>query len=529
MEKYVIMDKYFDGNKINMSLKVFKIEDGIITGYTNPENLDSDGIKNSNAYIDLRGKFVTPGLIDSHDHFTLTSLKLKYQIDFSSVRSFDDFKQILIENKDKIIHGWLQGYGINEYNMKEKRLPDKKIIDEIYSDIPVFITQMTEHYGISNSRAMEIANIEKNTESPPNSKIGRFSDGNPNGILYEANAMDLVKRKIPEYNKEDYVEAIRFGSEQYINFGISAVKDIGGTGKDINEETRINAINELAERNELKLRIAIALPVYSINDVKKKIELSKMVKENKIVKFAGFKMFLDGSILSKTAWMKNFYADGQDNKGISLWDLEQFKKALQELSGTGHPVSIHVIGDKAIETALDCIEELNNAGKASKYNLIHCYKLNGEIINRIKRLNVNIETQLAFLYFIGDAISDNIGPDQSKCLFPLRTLMEKKIHVSNGSDSPVTPFNPIYGIYSSMYRRTITGKNEQVYSGQEEIDLTSALKTYTKESSETIGWEQIGSLEEGKMADFTVWPEDPENTGNDLENWLKMKLKVCRA
>ncbi len=526
MEKYVIVNKYFDGYNIENDSTIFRVKDGVIADkYPADNSTIKETMESGSEVLDLRGKFITPGLIDSHDHFMLTSLKLKYQVDFSGVRSFDDFRKIMEENKNKVIHGWFQGYGINEYNMKEKKLPDIKIIDNIMGDIPVFITQMTEHYGFCNSKSLEIGGIDRNTETPANSKLGKGPDGNPDGILYEANAMDMVKRKIPEYTLDDYVEAIKFGSEIYRKAGLSAVKDIGGTGNDVNEEKRIQAINRISEEGNNIIRIAVALPVYSPGDVSKKIELAGMLHENQHIKFAGFKMFLDGSILSKTAWMKHNYAGSKDNKGIPLWDLDNFIEGLKQLSATGHHISIHTIGDRAIETALDSIEKLENSGIASKYALVHCYKLENKTIEKIKKLNVGVETQLAFIYFIGDALSDNIGPGQSRCLFPVKTMLEKGIKVSNGSDSPVTPFNPLYGIYSTLFRKTLTGKNSHVYDDNESPGLEGTIQTYTGESAAVIGWPEIGSLEKGKFSDFTVWDPDPETARSDMDDYLHINLK----
>ncbi len=528
MEKYVIVREYFDGYRMHNSDHAFSISNGIIS-----ENFDVDTegikeLKGKGDVFDFRDKFVAPGLIDSHNHFTLTSLKLKYQVNFAGVRSFSQFLELLANNKNKIIHGWFQGYAINEYDIEEQQLPDRFVIDTVFPGIPVFITQMTEHYAVCNSRAMELAGITKDTESPPNGKIGRYENGEPNGILYEANAMDLVKKIIPEYNINDYMKAIKFGAEQYRGTGISTVKDMGGTGSDVNEETRVAALNKLSEQGILELRVALVLPVYSMNDVNRKIELWKKVHESDRLKFSGFKMFLDGSILSKTAWMRNNYAkpEGVKNKGIPLWNIINFRKALEALSQTGQHISIHTIGDKAIITAMDAIEEIKNHGKSSTYTLVHCYKLDKNIINRIKKLDVGVETQLAFIHFIGDGLTENIGKDQSKCLFPVKTLMINDISVSNGSDSPVTPFNPAYGLYSSIYRKTYTGKHSEIYSGNEELTMEETLKTYTSQSSLTVGWNKIGFLGNDHFPDFSIWDKNPEYMDSDIYTWLNTKIEA---
>ena len=527
MEKYVIARKYFDGYSIHNSDHVFIVKDGVISkNYDINEETVKELLKKENV-VDYRNKFVTPGLIDSHNHFTLTSLKLKYQVNFASVRSFSQFLDMLENNRDKVVHGWFQGYAINEYDMEERQLPDRRVMDTIFPDTPVFITQMTEHYGICNSRALDLAGVSKDTESPPNGKIGRYENGEPNGILYEANAMDLVKKIIPEYDINDYMEAIKFGAEKYKETGISTVKDMGGTGKDVNEGTRVAALNKLADEGDLELRVALVLPVYSLEDVDRKIELWKKVHESSRLKFSGFKMFMDGSILSRTAWMRNNYAkpENTENKGIPLWNIENFRKALGILSQTGQHISIHTIGDMAIVTALDAIEEVKNNKKSSTYTLVHCYKLDKNIIERIKSLDVGVETQLAFIYFIGDGLTENIGREQSKCLFPVKTLMMNNIPVSNGSDSPVTPFNPVYGMYSSIYRKTYTGNHSDIYDGKEGLTLEESLKTYSSQSSLTVEWDKIGILEDNYFSDFAVWDKNPEHTGDNLDRWLDTKIE----
>ena len=526
-KKYIIVKEYFDGYKLYDSDHVFVAKDGIIVDSYDPSQATLKELVTKPDAIDLRNKFVTPGLIDSHNHFTLTALKLKYQVNFADIRSFPGFIELLKNNRDKIIHGWFQGYAINEYDMEEKQLPDRKVIDSVFRDTPVFITQMTEHYAVCNSRALELAGITKNMESPPNGKIGRYENGEPNGILYEANAMDLVKKIIPEYNVDDYMEAIKFGSEQYAATGISTVKDMGGTGSDVNEQTRVTAMNKLSADGSMKIRIAFVLPVYSLPDASKKIELWKQVHESNKLKFSGFKMFMDGSILSETAWMRQNYAkpENVENAGIPLWDLDNFKKALKMLSGTGQHISIHTIGDRAIVTAMDAIEEIKNQGTSATYSLVHCYKLDKDIMSRLKRLDIGVETQLAFIHFIGDAITENIGAEQSKCLFPVKTLMADGIPVSNGSDSPVTPFNPVYGLYSSIYRKTYTGKHSEIYSGNQQLSLEESLKTYTSQSSITVGWNKIGILGNNHFPDFSVWDKNPGKLGSNIDAWLNIKIE----
>lgn len=525
----VVTDKLFDGEKIINAIMHIKIENGSIIDIIPVSEDKLKNILDSNTH-DLRGKFVTAGLIDSHNHFMLTALKLSFQVNMGNISSYSEFLSRIAANRNLALHGWLQGYAMNEYEMKEEKLPDKKVIDRAISDIPVFITHVTEHYAVCNSKALEIAGINKNTNDPENGRIGRDVYGIPDGRLYEAEAMDLVKKCIPEYNLNDYEKAIIDTAKKYSDAGLTAVKDTGGTGMDINERTRITAFNNVTRKHKIPLRLNIALPVYSLDDVDVKIKLSKKVEENSQLKFGGFKLFLDGSIMSRTAWMKEPYKKinpgENETTGISLWNMDNFKKALKLLAETETHISIHVIGDMAIETAIDTIEEIEKDNKKAHFALVHSYKLNNNLIEKIKNVSADIETQAAFIYFIGNALQQNLEDDESKNLFPLLTLKKEGIKFSNGSDSPVTPFSPVYGIYSCIYRKIKNGNAKNVFDTGENISPEDALKSYTSMSADITGWNKIGYIKPGFYADFTIWDKDPEILGDNIKKWEELKLQT---
>ncbi|MEM0139144.1 MAG: amidohydrolase [Ferroplasma sp.] len=529
MRQNLIINNYFDGTDMARECTLIKVEDGKITDVKAIKEAETNDLLNYANTLDFRGKFITPGLIDSHDHFTLTALKIAYQANFGNIASYDEFNDVLKKNAGIKLHGWIQGYGLNEYNLNEKKMPDRHVIDHALKDVPVFITHITEHYALCNSMALEIAGITGKTENPPNGKIGRDINGEPDGILYEAQAMDLVKKCIPEYNLNDYINAIISGSKMYMEAGLTAVKDIGGTGKDINEETRIKAFNYVTSENKIGLRLMIALPVYSLEDVDKKILMSKNIKENNSLRFSGFKLFLDGSIMSRTAWMKNPYKRRKENEkpenGISLWNIGEFHEAVNKLAATGSHISIHVIGDRAIEEAVNTIEDVQSKGLKSPFALVHAYKLDNPVIERIKKLSIGIETQAAFIYFIGNALQQNLENNESKCLFPFKTLIEKGIKFSNGSDSPVSPYSPLYGIFSCIYREIKNGNGQPAFNNQN-ITLIEALKSYTSNSSEVTGWNGIGTMKPGSNSDFTVWSTNPEKLDSDFRQWSNIELNA---
>ncbi|WP_298276410.1 amidohydrolase [Ferroplasma sp.] len=523
MDKIIISNRFFDGEKFVESPTFFKIKNGVIFQVGKFTDLKDSGLRFGKDVIveDYRGLTLTPGLVDSHNHFTLSALKMRFQVNLECAKNFSDIKTTLLKQFRNNKRKWILGYNLNEYNLEEKKLPTAQDLDKISSEIPILITHSSEHYAICNSVALQKSNVTNETLNRFGSVIGRYKNGEPNGILYESAAMDIVKGNIPAYDLEEYEDALEYASRKYRKSGLTAVKDTGGTGKDIDEEKRVEALNYLSEDERLAIRVGIALPVYSLEDVRKKIELSNKIQENKFLRFVGFKFFIDGSGLSRTAWMKenwnkNYTETDESNFGKCLWDIEEFNNAISEVSKLKTTVSIHAIGDRGIFEALKAIKQ--NRGKNSKFSMIHCNAPNADDITKMAELGISVETQASFIYFIGAAYMSNFGGTRGQRLFPFNTMLKAGINVCNGSDSPVTRYEPIYGILSSMLRQTKYGTPPGFeYTASEKLDLEETLRTYTLNCSKSMEWEEIGNLKKGSFADVIVWKEIPENFNKVLD------------
>ncbi len=522
--KYKIMcDNLFDGFIFKKGLFLIQIKDDIIESIEEI-NKPNDSIPESENVLDFRGKIITPGIIDSHNHFTLTALKMKYQVDLSMAKSISDIINIMTENSKKTHKGWLLGYNLNEFQLKDGRMPNVNDLNKINLKMPIFITHFSEHYAVCNSEAIKISQID-GISDPEGGKIGRDELGNVNGILYEPSAMNLVKSKIPEYSLEEYEDAIAYASEQYLRAGITAVKDIGGTGKDINEKLRIIALNNVDKSDKLKIKVGISIPVFSFNDAKEKLKLVNEIKNGKNLKFTGFKMFLDGSGLSRNAWMKemwnkNYTETDTNNFGHPLWNMNEFKNTLQYLSEMQTTISIHAIGDRAVTEAVNNIMDVKKSSKSmANYAIIHCTSPSHEDLLKMKMNNISVETQGSFIYFFGDDYKANFGKSREHRLFPFRDMVDTGINICNGSDSPVTTYKPIYGIISSISREMKTSKyGSSKLNPCQSLNLEQTLKSFTSNCSLVMDWDSIGILKNGFKADIVVWNHIPvsfENLSDD--------------
>jgi len=521
-DKVVISDKYFDGEKFIESPTYFKIRNGVIYEVGEVTDIDDPVSRFGNDIEDYRGYTLTPGIVDSHNHFTMTALKMRFQIDLGNATNFTDIEKALSTQVKSDDGKWILGYNLNEFNLEERRLPTTKELDRISPDIPILITHSSEHTATCNSTALQRSNVISKTPDPLGSIIGRYDNGEPNGILYESAAMNLVKKNIPEYTLEEYEEALLYGSKEYRKSGLTAVKDIGGTGNDVDEKKRIKALNRLSEEKSLAIRVGVSIPVFSLTDMRKKIELSEQIRENELLKFVGFKLFIDGSALSRTAWMKeewnkNYTDTDENNFGKSLWNIEEFNKVVAELSELQTTVSIHAIGDKGISEALKAIKQ--NGNKCSKFTIIHCNAPSSNDMAEMSDLAVSVETQASFIYFIGAAIMSNFGKVRGKRLFPLKSMLKTGINVCNGSDSPVTRYEPIYGILSSINRQTkYVVPSEFEYDDLEKLNFEETFRTFTLNCSKSMEWKEIGKLREGSFADMIIWRKIPRNFNENLDS-----------
>ncbi len=523
--KIVLVDWFHDGYGERREKRFFLLDSGKIARSGLFEDVSdlNDLRKNRPELLDFRGNLVTPGLVDSHNHFTLTALKMLFQTDLGKSSNFDEIGNAL-RNVTRGDQEWVLGYNLNEFILDEKELPTSAELDSMVPDLPVVITHSSEHAAICNSLALRRAGITKASQDPPGSSIERYENGEPNGILHESAAMNLVKSKIPEPSLEEYMDAIQKASAEYRRYGLTAVKDIGGTGDDVNEWKRIDALNILSREGSLKIRVGASIPIYSLGEADEKIALSGKIEENDHLKSTGFKMFLDGSGLNRTGWMKeewnkNFEEVDSGNFGMPLWNIDEFRKVMSKIATLGTTLSIHTIGDRAISIAVDIIEDLSKEKtNTSKYAFVHANTPDAVDIKRMSKLGISIETQAPDIYFLGSAYLANVGKKRAGMLFPFKTLLESGVNVCNGSDSPVMRYEPAYGIVASMTREMkFPPSFDEEYLETERLDLSDAIMTYTANCSRVMEWPEIGTLDDGSFADLVVWKKVPGKLPDDVD------------
>jgi len=453
--------------------------------------------------IDLNGKLVVPGFIDSHAHIIMGGFYL-LSVDLTKVVSVDEFitklKDYTTSNPGKMIVGgnW------NHQNWDIKEMPNKKMIDEFTQDIPVFIHRMDYHSALANSYALKLAEITKDTPNPDGGTIVKDPiTGEPTGMLKDK-AMDLVANKLPERSEEEYEKACLTALEEAKRLGVTSIHDIA-------YKNDFRTFQKLLKKNKITTRIYTRLPIEKCYDL-----INTEIENpfgNELLKIGSLKAFADGSLGSYTALFFEPYIDDKESFGLAMDTLSNGKIREWALAGdkANLQLSIHAIGDKANSMILDIAEELENTNgnKDRRFRIEHAQHLHPKDIKRFKDLKIVASMQPYHLYDDGCWAVTKIGEDRLKLTYAFKTLINEGVKVCFGSDWPVVTMDPILGIYTAVTRHTMDGKNPNGLVPEEKLTVKEAVDCYTINAAYASYEEDLkGSITKGKFADFVVLSED---------------------
>ena len=331
------------------------IRDGYILAVGSNEEIRAY-VGEETRVIDLRGRTVLPGFIDTHTHPSHAAVRL-YEIDLRSppVRSIRDVLRLVAEKAEELGPGrWVRGANYNEAKLVERRHVTRWELDEAAPENPVFITKETGHEFIANSMALEIAGITAETTDPPGGKIDRRDDGEPTGILYET-AGRLVMEHIPPYTVEEIKEGLKRVWDQFAEWGITTTHDAGV------DSTALRAYQELLAEGVRKVRTHVMIMVRDHEGRDLLEALTQLGIESGFgdewLRILGVKIMGDGSGAGGTAAVYEPQHRGPGGLGIMVTPPEELKRLVLKAHRAGLRVCIHSIGDRAIDYALDAIEE----------------------------------------------------------------------------------------------------------------------------------------------------------------------------
>jgi len=457
--------------------------------------------------IDAGGKLVLPGFVDCHIHFLEGSISLG-QANLEGAKNPADIQRILREYAEKHSgDGWILGAGWNYAMFGEENLPNKKYLDELFQDRPVFLVGYDGHTSWANSKALALAGIKKDTTNPPNGTIVRDpKTGEATGALKES-AAHLVVKFVPKPTREEKLAALRAGMRWGNENGLTRVHSAGG------DFESFDLYDELRRHGDLTLRMYIAYfldpPELRPRDLAAIEEARKKYASDWLA--AGVvKMMIDGVVESHTAAMLEPYTDDSSAKGTLFWDPEKYKAAVAELDKRGLQLFTHAIGDYAVRTALDAYEnaEKMNHTRDRRPRIEHIETVTTVDIPRFGKLGAIASMQPLHAYPDEDTLrvwAGNVGPDRASRAWAWNSIAKAGGHLAFGSDWNVVTLNPWEGLQMAVTRQTTEGKPEGGWLPQQRITLGQAIEAYTLGAAYAGRREKTeGSIEPGKLADMII-------------------------
>ncbi|TFE00913.1 amidohydrolase [Jeotgalibacillus salarius] len=453
--------------------------------------------------VDLDGKTMFPGFVDSHLHLVGVGETL-LRLDLSDMTSKNEVLEAVRKKARELSKGeWIQGDGWNENQWEDSSVPTAEELDEAAPDHPVILKRICRHAVVVNSFALFLARIDAGTPDPEGGVIERREE-KLTGQLKDQ-AQDLMIPALPPIEEEYIQTALKTALEHAWSLGLT-----GGHTEDLSyygDFTRTyRAFQKVIEEDGRPFRAHLLVHHHVIEDWHRQGHSFR--SGSRYVEFGAMKIFADGALGGRTALLKNGYADDPGEKGVAIHSPEKLKQLVWKARQYDMPVAVHTIGDQAFEYIIDAIEAFPSNGERDR--LIHAQILDEELIKRAEKLPIVLDIQPRFVPSDFPWVEVRIGKDRMKWNYAWKTLMDRGIALAGGSDAPIEPVAPLLGIHAAVTRTKPEDENKTVYGESEKLSMYEAISLFTKGSAFACHHEHDrGIIKPGFAADFTVLEADP--------------------
>jgi predicted amidohydrolase YtcJ len=451
--------------------------------------------------IDAKGKLVIPGFNDAHVHFLEGGFQLS-SVDLRSAKTPQEFVERIKAFAAKLPKGrWILGGKWDHENWTPNNLPTAAMIDAVTADNPVFIDRLDGHMALANTLAMNLAKVDKNVKDVEGGEIVRDASGNPTGIFKDS-AMSYVGKAIPDFSFEEKLEGAQAATDYAASLGVTSVQDMSAG-------TDVGVYQELMRQGKLKTRVYGCSP---LADYKRWQNAGiHYAFGDAMLRVGCLKGYADGSLGSTTAWLFEPYLDASTSTGLASDEIPYMPERIPAADKAGLQIRIHAIGDRANATILDNYEKTlqANGPRDRRFTIEHAQHLRQEDIKRFGSLKVVASMQPFHIIDDGRWAWKRLDEKRLKGTYAFRSLLDSGAILAFGSDSPVAPINPLFGVYAAVTRRTLDDKNPNGWIPEQKISVEEAVRAFTWGSAYAEFQETVkGSLEPGKLADFVMISDD---------------------
>jgi predicted amidohydrolase YtcJ len=463
--------------------------------------LDCGGAE-SHDVVQLKGSFVMPGFNDAHAHLGGAG-RNKLNLALNNAASVDDVLKLVKAATEKRQPGeWILGSGWDQSRWPDQKYPTRLELDQAAPNNPVFLNHISGHIGVANSLALKHAEINADTPNPPGGEIGRFADGEPNGLLKE-NAKDMVTQRIPDPPDAQRQQGIELVFTELAQNGVTSVQDYS-------EWEDYLAYFDLKKQNKLTVRITEWLPfTASTDDLQNR--RSEAGTTDPWLRTGALKGFIDGALGTHTAALLAPYSDDPSTSGMLIVDPEKLKAMAIERDRLGFQIAFHAIGDKANRVALDTFESVLrvNPPRDRRDRIEHAQVVSPEDIPRFAKLSVIASMQPCHETNDMRWAEQRLGAERSKGAYAWRSLQDAGAKLAFGTDYDVEPISPLRGLYACVTREAIDGGPPGGWIPQEKLPLADCMRAYTTGSAYAEFMDgKKGELKVGEFADFVILSQD---------------------
>ncbi|WP_431075191.1 amidohydrolase [Microbacterium phyllosphaerae] len=511
--------RVFTGASETAFASAFRIVDGLVDWVGEAADVTE------NDAVDLGGRTVLPGLLDSHTHpALLAGTAAAVECFPPAVTSADELVETLQRHAATVAgpDAWVLGRGFDDTKFPEGRMPTASDLDRIDTDRPVLVWRCDAHSAVCNSRALEIAGVTASTPDPDGARFERDADGRPNGVLTEIAAVNAVAAFIPAPSRDEQIDAIVAIGEELSSRGIVAVCDLLSSRIDRPLET----FRAAAERG-LRTRVALypgwdpAAPL---------ADLSVDDREGP-VRIAGVKVVLDGAYSNRTAWVHEAYPDSCDH-GLRLVDDADVLAAGDWARRNGVQLAVHAMGDRALDRVVELFEDAEPwLDGIPSVRIEHATIVSDAYLARLRsaRMRFGIATHTVFFFAEYDGYEKALRVEQVPDAYPIARLYAGLEPLALSSDRPATAWSGaddvMLSVEAAVRRRTYNGVE---FGAEAAITVPEALLLYTSRAALLSPLSGVGSLAPGFDGSFAVLDRDVFSVPADeiaavrvAETWIR--------
>ncbi len=475
-------------------------------------------IGDNTEVIDLNGRLVVPGFIEGHGHYMGLG-NSKMILDLTKVKNWDEIVAMVGEAAKKVQPGeWITGRGWHQEKWDKVPQPNvdgvplHRELSNISPNNPVNLTHASGHASFANAKAMEIANITKDTSNPPGGEIVKDNLGNPTGLLRETaqRMVGAARTASLENRSKEEVEAearqkIELAGHEALSKGITTFHDAGASFAEIDR------FKAFAARGELPIRLYVMVRRESNETMAEKLASYRTIpKDNDFLSVRSIKRQIDGALGSHGAWLLEPYIDLTSSTGLVLETVEDITRTAEIAFENGFQLNTHAIGDRANREVLDIYEKtfkMDPNKTDLRWRIEHSQHIHPDDVPRFFQLGVIASMQGVHCTSDTPWVPKRLGDERSKSnAYVWRTLMDAGVVVTNGTDVPVEHIDPLASFYASVSRMMPDGTR---FYPDQRMTREEALRSYTINNAYAAFEEHLkGSLTKGKLADIVVLSKD---------------------